>query len=433
MTVHPALSCVENYMEKEQLLLTVLQIHLSAFLCQNHRMKRLLFIFVVVLLGCKPFSEDIPSIDIDNLQKSDHILLSEIADSVFFIPLDGSKPLAHMVRGILGDTMFYFAEGKGGAIRGYSLGGSFLRQYGSVGHGPGEYMHCLSFRVDANGKVYVSTSNNSLREVLIYRNDGRFERKLDFYPSGIGMINDMVCFGDYLFIRESSSRPSPTGYHWLISDTLGNIINRKKSSYSGPLCRDANSFFLTRDYVCWWDTFNDTVFQIGLSGDCEVRYLWRPSDSRLPEAPPFKIVYDENYRIISDPYPDAYRFEDLIELPDGNLLGKFWKGCMGSPLYWYYNPLSQKGKYSSYIVDDLCGRIYEIGAFSINISWTSHGAYIIQELLPVELKHKIASDDFDNIEIKSPHFKRQLQELADSLKEDDNSVIIAYRLKGSSQ
>lgn len=51
------------------------------------------------------------------------------------------------------------------------------------------------------------------------------------------------------------------------------------------------------------------------------------------------------------------------------------------------------------------------------------------DCLPLKLKEWVASEEFANLKVKTPRFKQQLKELADRLDEEDNAVVVVYRLK----
>lgn len=389
-------------------------------------MKILFIVASFFLLGCHSGSKKGHEIDIDRIHETDCLLISEFADSVFFIPLDQSKPLAHITNEALTDSVFYFAEGLYGGLRLYDLKGHFLHQCGRSGRGPGEYLFSRNFCVGEDGKVYIYSG----KQLLTYDRNGKWLGTYDLLGTGVGYISDIVCRGDKLYIKEYASEPSTGKYAWLVTDTCGNVISWKKKPYQEVLSSDYSRFYEIKEGVCWWDSYNDTIFLIDDQGHYQVRYLWKKTAQRLPELKRFKLQFDDQMRIINDPYPDAYRFSDLAEIPDGRMISLFWKGIMGEYLYLLYDPFEGSGHYSKYVTDDLCGLVYgDEFYFSVNIHSTSQGIYCVQVLMPLKLKKWIDSKDFKEMEVKTPRFKQQLKELADRLEEEDNWVIVVYRLK----
>jgi len=388
-------------------------------------MGRYFFLFLLLFFFCcREESGRYPDILVDRMQEREELYVSDFADSVFFIPLHNDKPLSHLITKTVCDSGVYFGEGLGRAMRFYDLKGRFVRQYGDVGHGPGEYRFSFDFCVGGDGKIYFYDNCR----LLVYSGTGKFLMEKDLAPLGINWINDMVCRGDKLYISVDES--SSGAYSWFVTDTCGRFIGGKRRSpdkwllnANGNLYRGADSS------VCWWSRYSDTIFELLDNGDSRIRHVWSWGTAMCyPDLGNYRFKSDGIMKSTEEPYPDALRFFSFYELPDGRCTGMFCKGAASKSLWYLYDPRMKSGYYSSRIVDDLSGLNESIPRMKIN-SRRSDGAYMCTDCLPLKLKEWVASEELANLKVKTPRFKQQLKELADRLDEEDNAVVVVYRLK----
>lgn len=361
--------------------------------------------------GCRPEKTGfLPVIDPSDFHEVSAFYLSEITDSVFFIPLDNHKFLAPKVKGILTDSCYFYAEGQQGTLRCYDLQGNFVRQYGSRGHGPGEYVWINHVGVTETGCVYVY--DNSKNVVLKYAKNGEWAGDINLnIPS-----QRSLCFSDFtylngrFFFKGNLSNECVSDYLWVITDTSGHLVKFKLRPDQAEIYSGASDFFSLEKGIGYWDAIYDTIRFIQESGEEEAIYIWKPERFR-----------DRTLRML-----------EYNVLPGGNVFALFWMGKKDRLRYLYYDRKQNKWMYMRHVEDDLTGYVYDRKKrifFFKRIHYTSSGAYFTVSVSPFELKQWAKSDNFHRIRVKTPRFKQQLKELADNLEEEDNWVIVVYRLK----
>jgi hypothetical protein len=146
------------------------------------------FALALALAGCggeKKQAGTIPTLDleaaIDNPRTFD---LSEIAESIEFIPLDDSEV---MVGGIMkieeSENGFFITHNTGSSDRTvlfFDKTGKFVAQKGSIGRGPGEYLRLVDMAVDyENDNVYLLASFGGAYGIIAFDTAGRIFARVD--------------------------------------------------------------------------------------------------------------------------------------------------------------------------------------------------------------------------------------------------------------
>lgn len=323
----------------------------------------------------------------------------------------------------LGDSSVYWAESYG-AIQEYSQTGRYIRQYGSRGKGPGEYLFGGRFEVDEESNVYVLET--TFNKVLKYDFSGDYVKGTDYscFLEDSCRINGLIYAHGKLFLKADLSERMKIHYSWILLDTLGNKSGERINEFDRGYNSDCSSFYKLRHYIGYWNPYCDTVFEIDESGIYKTRYLWKKGDFRLPlKSFGVKLFRDRVFWETS-----AYCFLNFNELPNGDLFAQYYY----DEHYYsaHFNKLKNKWYYCKKgFLDDITGFLYESAVWPAQVHSTSLGNFILQAISPLGLKQWGAGNDFKNIKVKTPHFKQQLKELADRLDDNDNWVVVAYRLK----
>ena len=138
--------------------------------------------------------------------KPQDVMLSSIADSIFYIPLEktqGSYLGDNIDVTFLRDNLLVYENNQ--TLRLYDKNGKYLLTFGGKGKGPGEYMRGSNFICDEkNDRVYILDGN--LRKVIVYNLHGVLihEIKLERLasqiilnpPDGLGVL--YLSFGNRL-------------------------------------------------------------------------------------------------------------------------------------------------------------------------------------------------------------------------------------------
>jgi len=166
-------------------------------------MKQILYLFFValLLLSCstnvskeKTQSKSLPSLKIiyPDKDKLEDFFLSEIADSICYIPLETKSIcfLSGALKAAKNDKYLFIKEGY--KLFQFSKEGKFIRQIGKTGRGPGEFL--LRDFIVNNSSIYLFSR---IPRFLEYDFNGNYIRTIkDSLISGD--IEDMVCANDFI-------------------------------------------------------------------------------------------------------------------------------------------------------------------------------------------------------------------------------------------
>ena len=222
-------------------------------------MRFLYFVLLITILGsCKSRESILYQFDPRTVEEKE-ITLSDIADDITYILLDNSFPISliYNPRYFINENIYLSAYQSGVMILDWK--GKLIRRIGSIGRGPGEYVHYFNFSVDdKSGTVYVLDA----RVIKVFSKTGRFLRSIELKEYGEG--SDVIeFFNSKIFI---SCHPQFEGvkYDWIVLDTLGNLLETKKRSIpeftSGILIGGGVYKFDNRIYS--WNPWSDTIFSI---------------------------------------------------------------------------------------------------------------------------------------------------------------------------
>lgn len=193
-------------------------------------MKRLLLVFAF-LCTTVSFSFSQQKIDIlGAVEKEQQIKLSEIAKSIFTVPLETTKEclLATDLRIHYGTEYIFVCDGRQpGAFYRFTKEGRFLNKIGASGQGPEEYIRSLSFAVDEDKKKFWVIDNWG-GKFIIYSYDGKFIRKIPIHKAQVAEVmlreTDIVYANDWFY-------NGPQTYELLRADRQnGKLIQQMHSS-----------------------------------------------------------------------------------------------------------------------------------------------------------------------------------------------------------
>ncbi len=379
-------------------------------------------ILIILLISCRPNDKVLFEFDPSSLEKNE-ITLSVIADDINYIPLDNSSPLSSINSAynpiFVNDCIYLFDKNIGILI--FSRDGVFLSKVGSKGRGPGEYLYGSTFTIDQNsGTIYVNDSNNQIK---IYSKTGDFRKSFSLREYG-GSIDVIEIFNSMLFVSYHLQYDDDDKYEWIILDTLGNLIKKKgrttpafKSNYL-----HGGGTYIFNQKLIFWNQFIDTVFTFLPDFTYKTNFTFKPGEYRLPKSyvdNPFKqlpqffitnqIFETKKYLMIRYSF---YKEKNGFIIIDK----KNWESFLS---YWSYD------NYGS-ILNDLDGGINFLPrSYLVN----KGREYLIELIDPYQIKTHVSRNEFKNSVSKYPLKKRELEKLANSLKETDNPVLMIVRLK----
>ncbi len=338
---------------------------------------------------------------------------SIFATDVQYIPLETNKnSLLRGVRKIrMNDSIIAISDTKKLLL--FSKEGAFLRQVGSNGKGPGEYLLIYDFELNGD-TIYLTTTGKS--SVIKYTLDGKFQEEIKagnqlthFSVTPKGQIvwynneNGELQYFDASMELINKLRPE-------------NLIeNNPFYSVWDPFDR---YFQISRDKLLFTSYFSDTIWNVS-NGKKEATYIFDLQDKLLPRE------LQARYNGDSEKYEkQAARYQKINLLETQNKLFIFQKSWTENDLNAIYIHEVEPGttqKYTGpFIYDDLVSGI----ELKTRSSHCLDGALVVA-INPIDLLEELEKiNTNDNTETYNL-WKKKMQRV----KYDDNPVVVIIRLK----
>lgn len=260
------------------------------------------------------------------------VLLSEIADSVKYIPLEtNDKCLIRALKNanILKTDKYFFLPWIETLFQ-YTTDGKFVRKIGRKGSGPGEFVWISQIDVDEEkGLVFMMTTS---QRINVYdMESGKFLRSMkspDIESGDFSMLNDTT---SVTFVRNTNGKRKTRIY---ISDIKGDTLKtfprsdlfELNSQYSWMMSSPTDRYmFRYENMVCCKDYYNDTLF-IVTKDLLEPRYIFKMGKYSLPIECRFEYLDGDNkrYQSLAAPYIryQAIETDPYLFMPYSNWAGE---------------------------------------------------------------------------------------------------------------
>lgn len=251
--------------------------------------------------------------------------LSEIADSVRFIPLETTDAsLMNRIQkgGILKSSRYWFLYSYKNVYQ-FTDEGKFVRTIGSRGNGPGQYTSAVCIDIDETlGHVYVLSPGKNINVYDMETGTYLYTRKAPSFSSwAFAMLNDSVssCFQYNLNGQEKA--------RILVADAEGDTIKafsrsdlfQNKTDFVTLLhFNDDRYMFRYKDMVCYKEYYNDTLFVV-TADSLLPRYVFDLGKHSMPvEHRPEALGLDKKaFKSLSSSYirTQALETESWIFMP----------------------------------------------------------------------------------------------------------------------
>lgn len=395
---------------------------LSKFPLNNKIMKPIYLITFLFLFSCKAKNETgVISIDPNNfIYKA--IKLSDFAEDIEYIPLSNEKPIsAVFLESIdLIDNNFIIAA-RPSQIGVYNRQGQFLNNIGREGRGPGEYHFCFPFATNDEKKLIYLLNTYS---IIVYNYDGDFLYNINISDFG-ERFDEIQCDSNFIYLFRIDCTCGK--YNWVIINEQGEKVYTKKN-FTPPFDPDfayytVNTYKFS-DHYCYWNNINDTIFDVSPT-HYSVRYTFARNKNRLTP---------ENFKTLQKDPGDIY-IPRYIGESNKFLFLSF--NCGRGRGY----ALIDKSEEISYAFDQTMIKTNRIDFGFINdfdsglnfaaskILAINKEYYMIGYIDAYRLKAHVQTSEFKNSTPKYPEKKRELEELANSLNNNDNPVLMLVKLK----
>ncbi len=381
------------------------------------------FLLIPLLISCESQKNDV--FVIDPLEFSNKkFTLSTIADDVSYISLDNQVPIGLVYSFIHNNNGIFISTKESGLLH-FDNRGNFLKVLARKGKGPDEYHYGLVFAMDDENKnIYLVARN----EIKVYQLNGRFIRSFSTKDFFTGAASDIKFFNSSIFLADYGEGGT-FKYNWVITDTLGNRLSYKYSNVKDPGFLFRGSTYKIGDKLCYYNWLNDTIFSISPDFSFKPGYLFAQGDFRYPEN------IELNELIADKKMKTFFRPLSMFETTHFVFLRYAFRDKNASILM-----INKKNKetyqgyvenYGDCIENDFDGGLHFMSdAYQFYYYTDEHDReYILTLIYPFELKAHVASKEFKNSTPKHPEKKKELEQLANSLNENDNPVLMLVKLK----
>jgi hypothetical protein len=346
--------------------------------------------------------------------------LSDIANEIIYIPIS-NEILCGEIYSELTDSLIFIKPSREGLLA-FDIKGKFKSRIGKQGRGPEEYLYASKFTFDAkNETVYILDINSKL---LKYSMNGDFVQEIQIKNLGQKFFSEIIFSNNKLYLFEGINQGEGK-FDWVVLDTLGNILFEKFNaiekfpSFHGLIGNKQEAY---NNYLYYWNQINDTIFKIN-DGKYEPSFLFAKGDFRFPKQKigtfstkyffPYKIFFTKDYLFIT------YNYQ--------------FQNCMGiyiiSEQQLYVVGKTKDNEFPSGpgIVNDIDG-----GLPIIPTSYYKNNKneeFLVGDIKPFQLKAYVSSKAFLNSKALFPEKKKELEQLTNSLDENDNPVLMLVKLK----
>lgn len=394
----------------------------------------LIFSILLFLIGCNSANKEseataVKKIPIINLEKAiqsptEPMKMSDFIESVEYIRPEYPASLVGTVFGISVNDKHLLLEVPDRLLC-YTRQGKFLREIGKKGQGPKEH---LGIRSSTLFDTIVAINSNFNRRILRYDVRGKY---LGSFPvsNEVFKINMLDTNRVAVHLHHGISMNDPGLFVTAILNNQGDTVQLKKtaSAYDKGIA-SSPAIWYCGDTVCVHTCINDTVYSV--AGD---------------NIAPRYILHQGKYKISREAFADIR----LLETERNRYIGglsccetagcvllsfqfdkKRWIACYdkhsGETRAWAKQP-DEVNKYGFLVgggwENDIDGGCKLAGFNAVNTD------YVAMSVLPDALITAFRENKQAGVAVKYPDRQQKLEQFVHSLNEDENPVVILYRLK----
>lgn len=389
-------------------------------------------------------SDSVIRIDLLSEPKSTVTKLSECASNVEYIPLqttNNSLLGEFAVKIVSVDNKIYIKNsGLGGEIMCFDIAGKFLFKLQNLGRGPEEYTFITDFDVSSDNKILTVLSNVDRKLIAYGISDTgyTFRSSLslkDPIPLTIGIVPET----DYTFLAiEPWNITAP--YLSLVISSNGDTIHFKPNCYGSRQDRRGaftrtGIVYSNEKVLCFKEVFSDTVFYVDIKeksfkpriifdthGTFVTPEIWGHPERAGDHLTSIFGIY-ETLRFVF-----YYYWENRVY--NCRLFDKTTKTKHNLDIGTYNETIANipRDVEKIKLKDDLCGGPdFNQDIRDLNSHCSDGKLFSLVDA--ITLKKYVSSEDFKNARVLNLKNKNKLKNLADSINETDNPVMIVVTLK----
>lgn len=421
-------------------------------------------LFILLSFSCKERSKgknSLPVINIEaGLNNMQPINLSQFTDNIRYVPIEtyANHYFVWTWQCVFSDSLI-LARGSRFILL-YNFKGKCISKIGNYGKGPEEWQYAMNFGFGFNKNVYILSSYGSFDSynLLEYNLDGTFRNKYKFKRNSTGLIQSWIPINDSLFFGTVSNLAGHEENMGVIFNKNGeikfkyknyNILNHEKRIYSSTfgypkIYRFENDIVLKQFY-------NDTLFYLTEQYQLIPKYVFNSGRFSIPyfdekENPrdyglktKNSIWVEEVFQTsdfllfrcnLNDNFPSKRLTPQTVSGPFGIVVESFnTQYTLGIYNKQTGNLILCKPNDTDNILfaSGLCNDVDAGPMFRPN--YQVNDSTMVMWFLADEFKAHVASDDFKNNTPKYPEKKKELEELAKTISEFNNPVLMFVTFK----
>ena len=424
----------------------------------------LLLIITVSCTNRQKVENALRAIDVESsINNMQQINLSRFADNIRYIALENNADIsiADYPSFDISDNLILTFDRELSLLM-FDMSGRLKVKFGKRGRGPEEYQDIKNLCLGKDNKVYF----NNMYDLLEFDPDGSFTRKYSksiqvddtYYLHQWGIVEDSLIFGH---IQNDSGQ---TKYKAILVNKYGKVrhyyqnhdlLENKGSRIVGGFTQ----IFRFNGKLYFKEQFNDTLFSLNADYELIPEYCFNLGNLKMPAS--VRVNFYEYFEKINDyiAIEDIFQTVDYlflkvnfgnrfpakrltarpIESPAPGIVStnsaRVWTNttfCLGiydkktGELHFCEPTSTDNPLFTSGICNDIDAGPRFFPRKLINDST------MVMTISAKDLKNHIASADFKNAVPKYPEKKKQLEELANSLSEFDNPILMFVTFKNKS-
>ncbi len=398
--------------------------YLSKTLCQFVKSNFILILLFIVFYSCtKQPAEGLRTINVLDAEQSS-LKISEIADEITYVPLASDSILANIMNVTFCNDEYFVKDNKSKFLR-FDKSGNLLNQIGRRGKGPGEYRYASNFVIHPKtGNIYISGGNPE--QLMVFSREGQFLKTIELTKKGVLSL-DINGENLFLFYLDGSEHNEE---NMELLDTDGNIILSYPNKFKYERGRGFVGFmgecitYLFNGKLHFKEIFSDTIFSI--EGQNMIpQIILNSEDKRFTPEIRTKVIEE----VSVDPRaPSVSMMNSVIQ---SNLFET-------SNFLFYNYGYNKKGR--TLIFNKSTNKTIEIdvkegiindldGGLNIHLKMKKDDNTVFSWINAYELKEYVTSEAFKNSTPLYPEKKKELEQLANRLTENDNPVLMLVKLK----
>jgi len=378
----------------------------------------LLSIVVLLIYSCKSRNKELINFDPRTLKEKE-IKLSQIADRINYIPLENRMIIGDVQSIEMTNEAIYLSSRNIGILA-FNKEGKFISKIGSIGRGPGEYISYDRYSVNnKSGNTYIADSYNIIK---VYSRNGQFIRSFSLDEYGTN-IDNIKSYNSNLFIQYALQFENAKN-EWVICDTLGDIIKKQNrhlpefiTNWGG---KTGCSIF--ENQLLYFNEFTDTVFSVLPDLTEKASLIISPGEHRKPRS---NLSIEQ---IVSGKFMDLNKIFETSRffILSYNYVKKHFLALLDKhtgETFLIPFEVDDQGYFRTGIKNDV-----DYGTwFFPDGYFTDNGEeYLLGIQYPSQIKASVMNDEFKNSYSEK---KKYLENLAGSIKETDNPVLVLVKLK----